>query len=295
MRFVCRAFRVFALLLVGLTTTSVAQVVGDLRLHELRSQVFGNSRTLRVLLPPGYDDPANATRRYPVLYLNDGQNLFDSATAIFNPMEWRADETVDSLVHAGAIEPLIVVGIDNAGRRGRAREYLPYPDEYLSPPEPDPQGRRYPAFLANEVMPFINTHYRIASGPDNIGLGGSSYGGLIATYAALALPGRFGRLLVESPSFYVDSTRILTAAQSVTSWPGRVFLGVGTNEGGSPNCDAASTAVPTIVQEVRQFERLIHQAEPGARVRVEVVPCAVHNEQAWAQRLPRALVFLFGR
>lgn len=270
-----------------------AQVTGDLRFHEFRSGVFGNTRTLRVLVPPGYDAPGNRNRRYPVLYLNDGQNLFDSATAIFNPMEWRVDETVDSLIRAGTIAPLIVVGIDNAGRRGRAHEYLPYPDEYLSPPEPNPQGKRYPEFLAGEVIPFVNSHYRTLTGPENTALGGSSYGALIATYSVMARPGVFGRVLVESPSFYVDSSRILTEAALVRSWPTRVFLGVGTNEGGRPACDPHSPRTPDIVQEVNRFRSIITAAQPSSRVEVVVVPCAVHDERAWAARLPAALAFLY--
>ena len=125
--------------------------------------MFANVRILRVLVPPGYDAAENRARRYPVLYLNDGQNLFDATTSVLNPMEWRVDETVHSVVTAGWIRPMIVVGIDNAGRRGRFREYFPYVDEYLRPPEPDPQGKRYPSFLVDEVIPFIEARYRYST------------------------------------------------------------------------------------------------------------------------------------
>jgi enterochelin esterase-like enzyme len=97
-------------------------VVGDLRIEPLTSRVFGNTRMLRVWLPPGYDNPANAARRYPVLYLNDGQNLFDPATNVFHPREWHVDETVTTLIASGAIPPMIVVGIDNAGAAERSME-----------------------------------------------------------------------------------------------------------------------------------------------------------------------------
>lgn len=113
--------------------SNVPSVIGKLRLHQLRSKVFGNTRVIRVLLPPGYDERANRKRRYPVLYLNDGQNLFDASTSVFNPLEWQADEALDRLIKAQEIGPLIVVGVDNAGRRGRANEYLPYPDADLRP------------------------------------------------------------------------------------------------------------------------------------------------------------------
>lgn len=114
---------------------NVPSIIGDLRLHQLKSKVFGNTRAIRVLLPAGYSEPANRKRRYPVLYLNDGQNLFDVSTSVFNPLEWQADEALDRLIKAKEIEPLIVVGVDNAGRSARANEYLPYPDAYLRPPD----------------------------------------------------------------------------------------------------------------------------------------------------------------
>src|SRR5580700_3997611 len=88
---------------------------GDLRLHEFRSRIFRNTRFLRVWLPPEYDNGENAGRHYPVLYLNDGQNLFEPATA-FAGVEWQVDETADRLIRDGVIPPMIIVGIDHAGK-----------------------------------------------------------------------------------------------------------------------------------------------------------------------------------
>jgi predicted alpha/beta superfamily hydrolase len=272
-----------------------ADVTGDLQFHQFRSHVFGNVRMLRVLVPDGYDAPENRVRRYPVLYLNDGQNLFDLATSVLNPMEWRVDETVHALVAAGRIPPLIVVGIDSAGRRGRFKEYFPYIDEYLQPPEPDPQGKRYPEFLVDEVIPFIEKRYRAQQDPGSRGLGGSSAGALAAIYAVAARPGTFGRLLIESPSIYVDDARILRDAAHLTSWPERIYLGAGTNESGQPRCDPNSATEPELVRDVRRFECLLRDAHVEAsRIRVVVTPCAVHDEAAWAARLPNALEFLYG-
>jgi enterochelin esterase-like enzyme len=91
-------------------------VTGDLRLHSLMSQIFGNTRTIRVLVPPGYDAPENSTRKYPVLYLLDGQNLFDACLSEVSHHEWEVDETVYRLIREHKIPPLIVVGIDHAGK-----------------------------------------------------------------------------------------------------------------------------------------------------------------------------------
>ena len=282
------------LLLAALAGTG-GNVEGELRLHEFHSKTFQNARMLRVLLPDGYDAPENRDRRYPVLYLNDGQNLFDASTSVLNPMEWRVDETVHALVAGRTIPPMIVVGIDSAGRRARFKEYFPYVDQYLQPPEPNPQGKRYPAFLVDEVIPFIDDHYRVARDPAGRGIGGSSAGALAAIYAVVARPGVFGRLLVESPSIYVDEAHILRDASKVAAWPERIYLGAGTNESGQRTCDPNDRDEPELVSDVRRFERLLRDAHVDAtRIHLTIVPCAVHDEAAWASRLPDALTFLYG-
>src|SRR5215469_16896369 len=93
----------------------VAAATGDLRLHEFRSRFFRNKRFLRVWLPPGYDNRENASQRYPVLYLNDGQNLFEPSTS-FAGVEWQVDETAERLIRQGQVPPMIIVGIDHGGR-----------------------------------------------------------------------------------------------------------------------------------------------------------------------------------
>ena len=125
-----------------------------------KARIFRNTRLLRVWLPPGYSQPENEGRHYPVFYLNDGQNLFDPATAYIG-VDWQADEAATRLIGEGTIPPLIIVGIDNA-QKDRAKEYLPYRSIY--PPVFRPQGKRYPDFLLNEVMPFVGERYRIARG-----------------------------------------------------------------------------------------------------------------------------------
>jgi len=142
---------------------------GDLRLHEFRSRIFRNTRFLRVWLPPGYDEAENADHHYPVLYLNDGQNLFEAATS-FTGIEWQVDETADRLIREGAVPPMIIVGMDNAAK-DRIREYMPF--RSMHPVMLRVMGRYYPDFLMKEVMPFAGRNYRVATGPENTGLGGS--------------------------------------------------------------------------------------------------------------------------
>lgn len=261
-------------------------IVGDLRLHQFSSRLFHNQRFLRVWLPPRYDSPDNQDRLYPVFYLNDGQNLFDASTS-FTGVEWAVDQTADRLIRQEVIRPMIFVGIDNA-RDQRIREYLPY--RSMNPAILRPLGTRYPDFLAREVMPFIAQRYRVARGPENTALGGSSLGGLISLYVALAMPGVFGRLLLESPSLWVANRRILREGRVFAHWPQKVFLGVGTRETGRDDKDQQT------VQSVCELASIMRRAGlDDRRLVVDIDEGATHSEGAWAKRFPQALEFLFGQ
>jgi enterochelin esterase-like enzyme len=258
---------------------------GDLRLHEFRSRVFRNTRFLRVWLPPGYDDAENEGRHYPVLYLNDGQNLFEAATS-FNGIEWQVDETADRLIREGAVPPLIIVGLDNA-TKDRIREYMPY--RLMDPMMLRVRGRYYPDFLMKEVMPFVGRRYRVATGLENTGLGGSSLGALIALYTVMVRPGVIGRLLLESPSLWAAYRQALKESRSVRVWPERTFLAVGTAEAGSAERSR------TVVDDVRELAAILRRAVLSEkRLRLIIKDGAGHNEAAWAERFPEALRFLFG-
>jgi enterochelin esterase-like enzyme len=258
---------------------------GDLRLHEFRSRVFRNTRFLRVWLPPGYDDAGNAGRQYPVFYLNDGQNLFEAATS-FTGVEWQVDETAERLIGEGAVPPMIIVGMDNAGK-DRIREYMPH--RSMNPVMLRVQGRHYPDFLMKEVMPFVERNYRVATGAENTGLGGSSLGALIALYTVMVRPGVIGRLLVESPSLWASHRQVIKESRSVRIWPERIYLGVGTAEAGSAERSR------TVVDDVRELAAILRRAVLSEkRLRLVIKDGDGHNEAAWADRFPEALRFLFG-
>ena len=259
-------------------------VVGDLRLHEFESHIFGNTRMLRVWLPPEYDDPVNLLRYYPVFYLNDGQNLFDRGSA-YTGVEWQVDETADRLIREKAIPPMILVGIDNA-QKDRPKEYLSY--RSLNPPQLRPQGKRYPDFLINEVMPFLYERYRIGRGPENTGLGGSSLGAIISLYTVMDRPGVFGRLLLESPSLFISNRQLLKHSLAVRQWPEKIFLAIGTRETGNEERDKE------IVDDVRELEHILRRAGLGEeRLLMKIDEGATHSEGDWARRFPGALKFLF--
>lgn len=237
---------------------------------------------VRVWLPPDYD--ARRKVRYPVLYLNDGQNLFDPATA-FAGVSWQVGETAARLIAEKKIAPLIIVGIDNTGEN-RIREYIPY--RSTDPPVPRPLGARYPEFLQRDIMPLMEKNYRVGSGPEYAGLGGSSLGGLIALYTQLALPGVFGRLLIESPSLFVANRSILDECRSFRKWPDRVYLSIGTREVGDPEKDQRA------VRDVQELAKILRDAGlRRSRLRVWIHEGAPHSEGAWAVRFPQALEFLY--
>jgi predicted alpha/beta superfamily hydrolase len=261
------------------------QIAGDLRLHEFQSRIFRNTRMLRVWLPPGYNEVENEGRHYPIFYLNDGQNLFDPATAYIG-VDWQVDEAADRLICQGKVPPLIIVGIDNA-RKDRPREYLPY--RSLHPPVLRPQGKQYPDFLLNEVMPFVHQRYRIARGPENTGIGGSSLGAIISLYTVMECPGIFGRLLLESPSLFVSKREILNRSRVLRQWPAKVFVAIGTREAGSEDRDRQA------VEDVRRLEQTLRRAGlREERLLVKIDEGAIHSEREWARRFPEALTFLFG-
>jgi len=270
----------------GVGVIHAQSATGDLRLHEFRSRVFRNTRFLRVWLPPGYDEAANAGRHYPVLYLNDGQNLFEAATS-FTGVEWQVDETGDRLIREGVVPPMILVGMDNTGRE-RIREYMPH--RSLHPMMLRAHGTRYPAFSFKEVMPFIAGNYRVANGPENTGLGGSSLGALIALYTVAVRPGVIGRLLLESPSLWSSNRQMIRQSRGVKRWPERVFLATGTAEAGRRDKDQS------VVDDVRELAGIMRRAGlDDARLRLVVEDGATHHESAWARRFPDALTFLFGK
>jgi len=254
---------------------------GNLWLHELSSGIFRNTRLVRVWLPPNYD--GWGATRYPVLYLNDGQNLFDPATA-FAGVHWQVGEAATQLITEQKIRPLIIVGIDNT--KNRAQEYIPYKSK--DPRVLNAKGKCYPDFLQREVMPLIEERYPVLKGAENTGLGGSSLGGLITLYTQLAAPGVFGRLLIESPSLFVANRKILDESRRFRSWPARMYLGMGTREGGQAEKDER------IVGDVRELEAILREAGlDDQRLKVRIEEAASHTESAWAARFPKALEFLY--
>jgi predicted alpha/beta superfamily hydrolase len=249
---------------------------GRLRLHpKFQSRYLSTPRDLIVYLPPGYDA---SEARYPVLYLQDGQNLFDPATA-FLGNDWRADRIADDEICRGRVEPLIVVGLYNTGVR-RISEYTPTRDKRT---RKGGKAERYAQMLAREVKPFIDRTYRTRKSVADSGIGGSSLGALVSLMTGLRYPRVFGKLMLMSPSVWWDEHSILALIEAWTpSRRPRVWLDTGTAEGNSP---------AKVVADARLMRGALEAK--GVELHYEEAPGHPHNEWAWSARLGQALEYLF--
>lgn len=255
-------------------------VAGDLRLVEgFAMPQLGTTRTLRILLPPGYE---TSGRRYPVLYMHDAQNLFDAASSFAG--EWEVDETLARLGASGALPPMIVVGIDHGGKE-RLAEYSPFRDERI----PTAKGDAYADFLVETLKPWVDRTFRTQPEAAHTTLAGSSLGGLISLHAVLRHPGVFGKAACFSSSFWVGGRRMLKEVAAAKPDPTlRLYLDIGDREAGAP-ADSRQA-----VQDTQDVAAALRGLGLGSgRLRVVVAPGARHTESAWAARFPAALQWLF--
>ncbi|MBI2682832.1 MAG: alpha/beta hydrolase [Acidobacteriales bacterium] len=248
-----------------------------LRTHSnFRSKFLPEHRDIVVYLPVGYDE--HPTRHYPVLYLNDGQNLFDPTTA-FGGNDWRVDETADALITAHIVEPIIMVGVYNTGNK-RIEEYTPTADERMGGGHADRYGR----MLVEEIKPFIDQRYRTHTDPHNTGLGGSSLGGLVSIYLGFTYPHVFGKLAVLSPSVWWNNKSILDIVSATLPKPRlKIWLDIGTRETDTAVGDA-ELLCDVLVEHGWRLGDDLHFCEAEG---------AEHNEQAWASRIGSVLEYLF--
>ena len=252
-------------------------LTGDFRTHEgFHSRFLEWDHTLIVFRPPGYD--ADPGRRYPVLYLHDGQNIFDQATSV--GQEWRVDETALGLITAGQIAPLLIVGIYNTGEH-RIDEYTPTVD-----PKEHQGGKadQYGRMLVEEIKPFIDREYRTLPDAANTGLGGSSLGGLLTMHLGIRHSGVFSRLAALSPSVWWDDRVIV---REVSALPGKlplkIWLDAGTQEGEKVVADARALRDALVAKGWVEGQDLAYMEAEGAQ----------HNEESWGSRVDSVLRFLY--
>ena len=248
--------------------------------HDFGSDWLDHRRSVIVYLPPSY---GKSPQRYPVLYMHDGNNLFDPATG-FMGREWRLDETLERLFAQGGLREMIVVGIYNSPERFAEYSWHPHFDRGY---QHGAIGPAYARFLVEELKPLIDSHYRTISDGYHTGIMGSSLGAMISFYTALAYPGVFSRVGLMSPTVYWAGHQIL---EDVFHFPRdlRVWIDIGSHEGSDPDTEETIESTLALVQA---FER-IGYTQPD-RLGFFIDWLAPHDEHAWAKRVELPLKYLF--
>ncbi len=266
-------------------------VVGDLRVaRDVYSPQLDNRRDVLVWLPPSY---TTSQRRYPVIYMHDGLNLFDRFTSYSG--EWQVDETITTLALEDPRYEAIMVGLPNMKEK-RGVEYSPY-DYELFGVHMGGQGDSYVRFIIETVKPLIDHDFRTRPETVATGIAGSSMGGLISLYGFLRYPQVFGLCAAFSTAYWFGDNSLLRATRERATGHGRVYLDVGTKEGetllnwtqippeqtDAAYCDGVRALRDALLAGgYAEGNTLLYVEEEGA----------LHREAAWARRLPTALRFL---
>jgi len=246
---------------------------------DFASRFLPGERDVSVYVPPGYGEESG--RRYPLLILHDGQNLFDPATSFIPGKTWRVAENADDAIAAAEAEPLVIAGVANAGER-RLAEYTPTRDWKLGGGE----ASKYEQLVTRELLLFLHERYRLRSGPADTGIGGSSLGGLVSLWMGLRHPGVFGKLAVLSPSVWWNQRYILAYLSDLAPElhrRARIWLDVGDKEGRRTLADA----------ELLHTRLKAHGWRNGTDLHFEIAIGGSHDEASWAERVRPMLRFLF--
>ena len=261
-----------------------SSVVGTLELRRIAS--IEPSRLVRVWLPAGYQD---STQSYPVLYLLDGQNVFDRATSAIGE-EWGVDETLTELIESKAILPMIVVAIDNSSKRV---------DEYTWIADGEGNRKRggnaepFAKWIAHELKPQMDREYRTQVKRDSTWIGGSSLGGLFSLYSVVQHNDTFGSAIAMSPSLSWGNEGInswIDSNQDRIAKPTRVWVDFGGKEGTTEN--GARENVERFERFQRTLSTLSQKQNSNFTVGGRLFPEAKHNESAWRERFAEAIQFI---
>jgi predicted alpha/beta superfamily hydrolase len=238
--------------------------------EKFASPQLGNERALRIYLPPSYNE--NLAKRYPVLYMHDGQNLFDAKTAAYG-VEWGVGKTANRLIATGVMDEIIVVGIDNTPNR--IPEYTPCCDPKYGGGKLD----AYQAFIVDTVKPYVDRTLRTLSDKDNTAIMGSSLGGIASVLIAQQHPEVFSKAAGVSSSFWWNKRAMIT--QLPARVPVKFYIDAGTKDDGLEDTRMMRDAM--LAQGYRQGVDLFFYSAEGAS----------HNETSWAARVEKPLTFFF--
>lgn len=230
------------------------------------------TRRIAALLPHDYD---RTDKRYPVLYLQDGQNLYNEHAPFGN---WAVDKRLAVLAEEGRHE-VIVISIDHA-EKDRIMEFTPTYQTRLGMGD----GKKYARFLADTLKPYVDRHFRTLSGRWNTGIGGSSMGALISIYAGLMYPEVFSKLMVFSPSLWVAPNIPFHVLDLSPGFAMRLYLYAGGHE--------SDTMVPNIENLIRALKKKGWN-ESHFKYKMTIDPNGKHNEACWGTAFPDAVRWLY--
>ncbi|MCO6473572.1 MAG: alpha/beta hydrolase-fold protein [Melioribacteraceae bacterium] len=248
------------------------QITGTVEYHKDFTMEGLRPRDIIVWLPPGYFD--KSARRYPVLYMHDGQNIVDPNTSSFG-IDWQIDETADSLIRSQEIEPFILIGINNTADR-----FFDY--------SPGEKGKAYMKLIIEKIKPFIDSNYKTLHCRENTAVGGSSMGGLISFMIAWEHPEVFSKAICMSPAFKFNQVDYVKEVKSYNGEKKDIVLyidngGVGLEETLQPGIDEMLEALQGKGYEEGKDYIWIKDNE------------AEHNEPAWAKRMSYPLKIFYGK
>jgi len=263
---------------------STAQPTVQVLAERLSMPGLNRERTLRLYLPPSY--ATHPDRRYPVIYMHDGQNLFDVRTSFAG--EWKVDEACEQLIGSSQMQPIIVVGIENSA--SRITEYTPWP----APGYGGGGADAYLQAIVDVLKPEIDRRYRTLRGPNYTWMAGSSLGGLVSAYAGYVHGGTFGRVAAVSPSYWWDSDHFAAFAQAQGRGGLLLFYqDMGTIEGGGVT-DANGNGIDDYIEDLRAVRAIALAQGFGEGADFLSIEAAghTHSETWWALRTPPMLQFL---
>lgn len=256
---------------------------------------LNRKRTIRIYLPPEYEE---SKERYPVLYMHDGQNLFDACTAAFG-VSWEASGTVDRLYNEENFKGVIIVGVDNGGEV-RCSEYSPWDNEEVKKllwrlkdsPYVGGEGFQYTDFLVNTLKPFIDKNYRTLSDRENTAISGSSMGGFISLAGGLKYQEVFSKIAAFSSAIWFSEDELIKFIETTGKLKDmKIYMDIGTNE--TSNSELNEFPDIYVNGNKRTYETLRKIGFRDDEVKFVIDEGAIHNEVEWARRFPAMLMWIF--
>lgn len=253
------------------TTSNVKILSENFKIPQLKA-----TRRIWVYLPPNYD---STTKKYPVIYMHDGQNLFDNATSFSG--EWGVDETMNQLAQSNNIEA-IIVGIDNGGD-ARLDEYSPWKNTKY---QKGGEGNQYIDFITQTLKPYIDKRYRTLTQPKNTALIGSSMGGLISLYGGVKYPQVFGKIGIFSPAFWFVSKDLnyFINQNRNNLRQSKFYFVAGQNE---------DDGMPKEIENIKDL--LLQKKVPAQNISVKIDADGTHSESYWRREFGNAVLWLLQR